>query len=595
MNRGPRKSLVHDQSGQLLVMWLVFMLPMVLVCFSIYNVGVAVTEKMKVQTAADNAAYSAATWNARYMNQMAYLNRAMVANYDTIAALTGTWSFMDGLDGFLGLIRTILRVFFDIGDLITPAAKALHKANDALSNVVGGGNKNKRVGSYLENYSKVLSFAQQGLYIANQIGRGRVVQTIAWGVDPKIEYWLPSEIWGVQEIANRRDWKGSDEQKGLRLALERSLNELSNGGSFRRPLENFPIVGSLVKLIKAIPCFDITIGPEGFLGPGFNHVTGAPGKKGQVTIAEPSRIYQNDFSGLKIEFDCIFSFTLVEFGHNSDDQRNLPNALNLAFPHMVDEEGDHGADTFDGGGGSGFIKRNVDCDSASGPSAKDLNLGNQQDPKFQQLQQSQKLCGQGKSPTTSVDPLNNNEGLGPAPVKCTGPFGQPPCEIDRDAADKELKAANDARAKENPPQSPIPASVFDDDLSCYQVQQQLDDQQKALKKKLSQKFKSSGTCATVFEYGTPLKDVKVTHYIQKDSIPDGKRVEGPSVFVYLRKKAEVLPLFKGLGLKDDFNIEAYSFGRAYYTQRPNGGTSEKETAFNPFWAGRLEKAPVFFH
>src|SRR5882724_5677721 len=168
MIRGPRKSLAKDQSGQLLVMWLIFMLPMVVVCFSVYNVGVAVSEKMKVQTAADNAAYSAATWNARYMNQMAYLNRAIVANYDTIAAIDGIWSFIDGLDGFVGLVRTILRVFFDIGDAITPAAEALHKANDLFSNVIGGGKKNKKVGSYLENYSKVLSFAQQGLYIANQ-------------------------------------------------------------------------------------------------------------------------------------------------------------------------------------------------------------------------------------------------------------------------------------------------------------------------------------------------------------------------------------------------------------------------------------------
>jgi hypothetical protein len=577
-------------------MWLIFMLPMVVVCFSVYNVGVAVSEKMKVQTAADNAAYSAATWNARYMNQMAYLNRAMVANYDTIAAIDGIWSFIDGLDGFVGLIRTILRVFFDIGDAITPAAKALHKANDLFSNIIGGGNKNKKVGSYLENYSKVLSFAQQGLYIANQIGRGRVVQTIAWGVDPKIQYWLPSEIWGIQEIANRRDWKGSDEQKGLRLTLERSLDELANGGSFR-DLKNFPIIGTVVDIVNLIPCFSITIGPEGFDGPGFNHVTGAPGKKGDVTIAEPTRIYQNDFSGLKIKFDCLFSFTLVEFGHNSDDQRNLPNAANLAFPHVVDEEGDHGGDLFDGGGGSGFIKRNVDCDSAVGPSAKDLNLGNQQNPQFQQLQNAQKLCGSGNDPTKSVDPSNNNQGLGPAPVKCTGPFNTPPCEIDQSKASDEIKAANQQRAQQNPPQPPIPSNVFDDDLSCYQVQQQLDAQQEQLKKKLSQKFQSSGTCATVYEYDSdmPLKDVKVTQYVQKDETPDGKRLEGPSVFVYLRKQADVLKLFKGLGLRDDFNVEGYAFGRAYYTQRPNGATSEKETAFNPFWAGRLEKAPIFFH
>jgi hypothetical protein len=497
-----------------------------------------------VQTAADNAAYSAATWNARYMNQMAYLNRAIVANYDSIATLTGVWSFLDGLDGFVGLIRTLLRVFFDIGDAITPVAKILHTANDKFADfVIGGGKKNKRVGSYLENYSNVLSFAQQGLYIANQIGRGRVVQTIAWGVDPKIEYWLPSEIWGIQEIANRRDWKKSDEQKGLRLTLERSLNELANGNSFR-DLDNFPFIGTLVDIVNLIPCFEITIGPEGFDGPGFDHVSGAVGGAGKVKIIEPKRIYQNDFSGLKIEFDCIVSFTLIEFGHNRDDKRNLPNAINLAVPHIVDEEGDHGE----------FIKRNVDCNSASGPGASDLDLGNKQDPKLQKDLEAQKLCGTGSDPFRAVDVDKNNEDLPPGPVKGSGLGGfSEPFTIDRVAAEKKRVEINQARAKENPAKPPIPSSAIDDDRSCFEIQKAVEAEQ------------------------------------------DGKRVEGPSVFVFLRKKAGVLPLFKGLGLRDDFNIEAYAFGRAYYTQRPNAGSSEKETAFNPFWAGRLEKAPIFFH
>jgi hypothetical protein len=43
-----------------------------------------------------------------------------------------------------------------------------------------------------------------------------------------------------------------------------------------------------------------------------------------------------------------------------------------------------------------------------------------------------------------------------------------------------------------------------------------------------------------------------------------------------------------------YDMEARSFGQAYYTQRPPGGspdTKKKETLFNPFWAGRLEKLP----
>jgi hypothetical protein len=165
-----------------------------------------------------------------------------------------------------------------------------------------------------------------------------------------------------------------------------------------------------------------------------------------------------------------------------------------------------------------------------------------------------------------------------------------------------IAQVNAQRANANPPQPPVSSSVLNDDISCRQLQDQIQARSNELTKKLREGFKDTGKpCRTAYQYDTPLAEVKLTQYIQKDSVPDGKRVEGPSVFVYVRKKGELLPLFRGLGLffglnpGSFLNIEAYAFGRAYYTQRPNGGTNEKETAFNPFWAGRLEKAPIFFH
>ncbi len=69
---GPRRSLVANrQSGQIILMYLFFLLPMTMIVLSVFNVGNIVAEKMKVQNAADNAAYSAAVWEARYMNLMA--------------------------------------------------------------------------------------------------------------------------------------------------------------------------------------------------------------------------------------------------------------------------------------------------------------------------------------------------------------------------------------------------------------------------------------------------------------------------------------------------------------------------------------------
>jgi hypothetical protein len=588
MNRTVRSTILANQRGQLLVMWLIFMLPMVALTFSVYNVGVTVSEKMKVQSAADAAAYSAATWNARYLNQTAYINRAMVANYDTIATFTAIWSFVDATDGFVALIRTILRVFFDIGEAITPVAQALHRINDVMSRILGGGNKSPALGRALEAYNQALSVAQQGLYIANQLGRARVAQTIAWGVDPKIQYWLPSEGWNVQEMGNRRDWKESDEEKGLRLTLEHSLNTLSNGESFR-DAANFPILGAVVGFIDDIPCVLLKIGPEGFHGPKFNHVDGGideeaenlppavlVGNSGKVQIAQKDKIYELDHNGIRVGIDCFIEFTLISFGHFSDDKFNLPNAIGLDFPHIIDEEGDHGRD---------FIERNVECQAAggSGLSVGGAGAGLAPDAEFTNLQNQFTQNCQGRDENTLADIDGNNQDFPPAPAF-------PPS-----ARFEALQQHNAVRQARNPPDPPLPASILNDDVSCGDLQSDLEDRQEQLTDGLRDGIDTAGSCATVYEYATPLAEVKVTHYVQKDSIPDGKRVEGPTVVVYVRKQADRLKIFRGLGLRNRADVEAYAFGRSYYTQRPGGGPGDKETAFNPFWAGRLEKAPVFFH
>src|SRR5262249_16580924 len=54
--RGPVRSR-RGPRGQMLVMFLVFLIPMTLAVLSVYNVGMFVGEKMKLQNAADNAAY----------------------------------------------------------------------------------------------------------------------------------------------------------------------------------------------------------------------------------------------------------------------------------------------------------------------------------------------------------------------------------------------------------------------------------------------------------------------------------------------------------------------------------------------------------
>jgi hypothetical protein len=138
----------------------------------------------------------------------------------------------------------------------------------------------------------------------------------------------------------------------------------------------------------------------------------------------------------------------------------------------------------------------------------------------------------------------------------------------------------------------------------------MEDMLDELKKKTSEAV--GNPCATVYEWGDKLEDVKVTTYRGDDDVQDGRRIEGPTVFVYFRKKASVLPLFQGLGLTNPNDIEAYSMAKVYYTQRvgdrtdnpctPGPGSSavkggnrkecNRESLFNPFWAARLERPNI---
>ncbi|MEA3465617.1 MAG: pilus assembly protein TadG-related protein [Thermodesulfobacteriota bacterium] len=89
----PRKR----QSGQAAVFVLV-LLGVVLVCtVFLYKSGRITSEKMQLQNAADAAAYSAMTLEARSLNFAAYTNRAMVGNEVGIGQMVGLLSWADQL------------------------------------------------------------------------------------------------------------------------------------------------------------------------------------------------------------------------------------------------------------------------------------------------------------------------------------------------------------------------------------------------------------------------------------------------------------------------------------------------------------------
>jgi len=71
---------ISKQSGQAMVFVYFFIGVVIIGLLVLFNTGQLTRQKMEVQNAADAAAYSAALLSARYMNYVAYTNRAMVAN-----------------------------------------------------------------------------------------------------------------------------------------------------------------------------------------------------------------------------------------------------------------------------------------------------------------------------------------------------------------------------------------------------------------------------------------------------------------------------------------------------------------------------------
>jgi len=84
----------RSHSGQASVL-LIALLGSMVACFAVaYSAGQLVNDKMRLVNAADAAAYSAATWQARSLNFQSYMNRAIVANEVALAQLVSlrSWS-----------------------------------------------------------------------------------------------------------------------------------------------------------------------------------------------------------------------------------------------------------------------------------------------------------------------------------------------------------------------------------------------------------------------------------------------------------------------------------------------------------------------
>lgn len=96
--------------GQALVLFALSVLVLALVTVSTINVGEVVYEKILLQNAADNLAYSTAVTEARAYNIVSYINRAMVLHYSTMMTFAAYLSHAQYLDWAIMPIVSVLAV-----------------------------------------------------------------------------------------------------------------------------------------------------------------------------------------------------------------------------------------------------------------------------------------------------------------------------------------------------------------------------------------------------------------------------------------------------------------------------------------------------
>lgn len=196
----------HDsrqEGGQVLVIGLFVLLGLTMLALSVANIGMMVAEKIRLQDTVDASAYSAATVQARYMNLSAYINRAMVANYNSMAFNTAVWSTTDSLDHGLApltaalyQLSTVLTLFVvtaefapavdTIADGLRAVHSPIHDFNHQLDDKFAQDNKDWN--KYIESYNvDILTVVQGFLYAAMQSSRREVAAKVAQRIDPEVK------------------------------------------------------------------------------------------------------------------------------------------------------------------------------------------------------------------------------------------------------------------------------------------------------------------------------------------------------------------------------------------------------------------------
>lgn len=103
-----RSTMSENEAGQSLVLGAVSLLILALAVMVTVQLGWTIDQRIKVQNAADNAAYSAAAVVARSLNFIAFVNRTSVSHYVAMMAFQSISSYLTGVQTLLWMLADLI-------------------------------------------------------------------------------------------------------------------------------------------------------------------------------------------------------------------------------------------------------------------------------------------------------------------------------------------------------------------------------------------------------------------------------------------------------------------------------------------------------
>ena len=225
------------QAGQAAIVLLAFLGSLLGGFFLVFNVGQLVTDQVRLVTAADAAAYSAAVWEARSLNFQATLNRAIVANEVAIAQFVSLRSWSAHVDRGIDNAATVASWVPPLGRALQVLARGWDAVDRSLQTTL------PPLESALSAWNvDALVRAQDLAHQQALVGAADLVAEVARANEPRAEV---GEGTRVLQVRNASGWQSGltsrNRRGGSDLRRYRDLLHASRDGfSARRAFDPLP-------------------------------------------------------------------------------------------------------------------------------------------------------------------------------------------------------------------------------------------------------------------------------------------------------------------------------------------------------------------